>query len=195
MILKCGPLIRLWTMRFESKHSYFKRCARNLKHFKNLCLTLSERHQLLHAYLSAGSGEAVFQVKDGCPFYSGLYSKAIQDAVRQFGFTETNTKVTVEILYKGTSYKKGQFLITGNVDSVQFGELVLILIKNDTVHFLMSVYTAEFLSDYHLYSVRKDNEKMQCLNVSDLIDFYPLPSYMKDGYQIVPLKHSVLSHC
>lgn len=195
MILKFGPLIRLWTMRFESKHSYFKRCARNLKNFKNLCLTLSERHQLLQAYLSAGSmGKAVFQVKNGSPFYSGLYSKAIQDAVRQFDFTETNTKVTVEILYKGTSYKKGQFLVTGNIDSMQFGELVLILIKNDTVHFLMSVYTAEFLSEYHLYSVRKDNEKMQCLNISDLIDFYPLPSYIKDGCQIVPLKHSVLSH-
>lgn len=25
LILKFGPLIRLWTMRFESKHSYFKR--------------------------------------------------------------------------------------------------------------------------------------------------------------------------
>lgn len=41
LILKFGPLIRLWTMRFESKHSYFKICARNLKNFKNLCLTLS----------------------------------------------------------------------------------------------------------------------------------------------------------
>lgn len=28
LILKFGPLIRLWTMRFESKHSYFKRCVR-----------------------------------------------------------------------------------------------------------------------------------------------------------------------
>ena len=31
LILKFGPLIRVWTMRFESKHSYFKRCARHLK--------------------------------------------------------------------------------------------------------------------------------------------------------------------
>lgn len=46
LILKFGPLIRLWTMRFESKHSYFKRCARNLKNFKNLCFTLTERHQM-----------------------------------------------------------------------------------------------------------------------------------------------------
>ena len=104
LILKFGPLIRLWTMRFESKHSYFKRCARNLKNFKNLCHTLSERHQMLQAYLSAGSvGQTVLQVKGASPFYSVLYSKSIQDAVRQFGFTETNTKVTVEILYKGTS--------------------------------------------------------------------------------------------
>ncbi|KAI4898988.1 hypothetical protein NFI96_028833 [Prochilodus magdalenae] len=36
LILKFGPLIRLWTMRFESKLSYFKRCARQLKNFKNL---------------------------------------------------------------------------------------------------------------------------------------------------------------
>lgn len=36
LILKFGRLIRLWTMWFESKHGYFKRCARHLKNFKNL---------------------------------------------------------------------------------------------------------------------------------------------------------------
>ncbi|XP_055021248.1 uncharacterized protein LOC129412157 [Boleophthalmus pectinirostris] len=101
LILKFGPLIRLWTMRFESKHSYFKTCARNLKNFKNLCFTLSQRHQMLQAYLSAGSlGQAVLQVEDSSPFYVALYSQVIQDAVREFGFTEINTKVTVKMSYK-----------------------------------------------------------------------------------------------
>lgn len=54
------------------------------------------------------------------------------------------------------------------------------------------MYKAELLPQYHVYKVRKDNEKMQCLNISDLTDLYPLASYMKDGYQMVPLKHSVL---
>ena len=104
LTLKFGPLIRLWTMRFESKHSYFKRCARNLKNFKNLCFTLSERHQMMQAYLSAGPfGQTVLQVKGGSPFYPVLYSKAIQDSVTPFSFTETNTKVTTEVLYMGTS--------------------------------------------------------------------------------------------
>lgn len=146
--------------------------------------------------------QAVLQVKYGSPFYSVLYSKDIQDAVRQFGFTETNTMVTLEVLYKGILYKRGQFLVTGTMDYVEYGELVLMLINNDTVHFLVSVYRAEFLPQYHMFSVRKDNDKMECLKISDLIDFYPLPSYIKDRYQIVPLKHSrthghsllVLSH-
>lgn len=62
------------------------------------------------------------------------------------------------------------------------------------LHFLMSMYIVEFLPQSHLYSVRKSTEKMQCLNISDSTDIYPLPSYMKDRYQMVPLKHSVLSH-
>ena len=33
LILLFGPLIRLWTLCFESKHSYFKQCARKLHNF------------------------------------------------------------------------------------------------------------------------------------------------------------------
>lgn len=76
---------------------------------------------------------------------------------------------------------------------MKFGVLELILIKNDTVYFSVSVYIAEFLSQYHLYSVKKDNEKIQCLKISDLIVYYPLCSYIKDRCQVVPFKHSVLS--
>uniref|UniRef100_A0A8C2HRA9 Uncharacterized protein n=1 Tax=Cyprinus carpio TaxID=7962 RepID=A0A8C2HRA9_CYPCA len=52
LILKFGPLIRLWTLRFESKHSFFKECARKLHNFLHLSKTLAERHQLLQSYLS-----------------------------------------------------------------------------------------------------------------------------------------------
>lgn len=55
LIIQFGTLIRLWTLRFESKHTYFKQCARKLHNFKILCATLAERHQLLQAYLSAGT--------------------------------------------------------------------------------------------------------------------------------------------
>ena len=55
LILKFGPLIRLWTMRFESNHSCFKRCVRKTQNLKNVCHTLAKNHQLLQAYLHSGS--------------------------------------------------------------------------------------------------------------------------------------------
>lgn len=194
LILKFGPLIRVWTMRFESKHSYFKRCARNLKIFKNPCLTLSERHQMFQAYLATGGGcNQILQVKDSCTFYPSLYSDAIKHAVREFGFSENDTTASTDIQYKGTSYKKGHFLVSKNDESMEFGELLIIIIKNQAVYFVMEVHECAYHSEYHLYSVTKESTTFQCLNINNLVDFYPLPSYILDGHQVIPLKHSVLS--
>ena len=195
LILKFGPLIRVWTMRFESKHSYFKRCARHLKNFKNICLTLAERHQLFQAYLAVGPGcTRLLQVKDSCIFYPNLYSDTIKHAVGEFGFDENNTTVSTNIQYKGTSYKKGNFLVSKNDESMEFGELVIILIKKEAaVYFVIDVHEADYHSEYHMYSVTKQSTRMQCLNINDLVDFYPLPSYIVNGAQVIPLKHSVLS--
>ena len=40
-----GPLKHLWCMRFEACHQYYKQLARITKNFRNIALTLSERHQ------------------------------------------------------------------------------------------------------------------------------------------------------
>lgn len=118
LILKFGPLIKVWTMRFESRHSYFKRCARHMKNFKNICLTLSERHQMFQAYLSAGPGcIQLLHVKDSCTFYPSLYSDAFKHAVEDFGFSENNTRVSTHIQYKGTSYQKGHFVVSKMMSS------------------------------------------------------------------------------
>jgi hypothetical protein len=192
LLLKFGPLMRLWTLRFESKHSYFKRCARHLKIFKNICQTLSERHQMYQVLAGQECG-TLLQVKESCAFYPNLYSDTIKHAVRELAFSENDTKVTTDIQYKGTAYKKGQFLVYRNDEYMDFGELLLILIQNDTsVYILMDIHKGTFLSEYHLYSVTKDSLGLQCINIDDLPDFYPLVSYILDGYQVIPLKHSIV---
>lgn len=51
-----GPLVHLWTMRFEGKHRFFKRVVHNTQNFKNVLKTLATRHQHMVAYyLSAPS--------------------------------------------------------------------------------------------------------------------------------------------
>ncbi|CAD6235925.1 GSCOCG00012434001-RA-CDS, partial [Cotesia congregata] len=45
IIEKIGPLLPLWSMRFEAKHMYFIDLTRKYKNFKNITKTLAEQHQ------------------------------------------------------------------------------------------------------------------------------------------------------
>lgn len=47
IILQFGPFIRLWTLRFESKHCYFKRCVKSAQNFKNVCQTLRKKTSVI----------------------------------------------------------------------------------------------------------------------------------------------------
>ncbi|KAL2082779.1 hypothetical protein ACEWY4_022597 [Coilia grayii] len=50
-LIRCfGPLADLWTMRFEAKHSYFKRVVHDTRNFKNPLKTLASRHQSMIAF-------------------------------------------------------------------------------------------------------------------------------------------------
>lgn len=45
-----GPLVGLWTMRFEAKHSFFKRVMKRTSCFKNVPLSLAVKHQYMIGY-------------------------------------------------------------------------------------------------------------------------------------------------
>lgn len=49
LIKQFGPLRYLWTMRFESKHQYFKNIIRHTTNYKSVLLSFSHKHQLLQA--------------------------------------------------------------------------------------------------------------------------------------------------
>ena len=56
VLYRCGPLSRIWCMRFEAKHSFFKNISNRVKCFKNIVKTLSFHHQrLMCLYLSSSS--------------------------------------------------------------------------------------------------------------------------------------------
>ena len=48
LFCRFGPLIRLWSMRFEGKHKLFKAAARGAS-FKNILKTFTQHHQRLMA--------------------------------------------------------------------------------------------------------------------------------------------------
>lgn len=41
-----GPLVHLWSMRFEAKHRIFKTAANTTSNRRNICMSLAIKHQL-----------------------------------------------------------------------------------------------------------------------------------------------------
>jgi hypothetical protein len=200
LILEFGPLIRLWTMTFERKHSYFKRS----QNFKNLNLTLSERHQLLQAYKGAGSffPNSLEEVSS-TPFYPDTYSQEIQSTLVNFSFNADDTQVGYEVNSKGTKYKKGSFVVIGKIEDVLlFGEILFMLTSSkhrpseigSGLYFLVKVHQSVFNHDFHVYQttdLHPQKTIYRCIQDSDLLDYYPLVAYKKNGTLIIPLKHSI----
>ena len=89
LILKFGPLVRSWCMRFEAKHAYFKDQAKIIKNFKNLPLPLSRRYQfsLCGDYIN-------FSEEDHGPIFRK--EMAFGSAKALFGEDKENVVINVE---------------------------------------------------------------------------------------------------
>lgn len=75
-------MTRTWCMRYEAKHSYFKRLASYMGNFTNVAFTLADRHQTHNCFLTNSSTvnvkESLYLSKETCV---GMY------IFRFFGFT------------------------------------------------------------------------------------------------------------
>ncbi|KAK6177817.1 hypothetical protein SNE40_015846 [Patella caerulea] len=192
LILKFGPLIRLWTMRFESKHSYFKECARKLKNYKHLTKTLCGRHQFLQSYYSVGSLFKDDLSDDGSlPFEPHMYSDSINNAIKAKGFN-TSTRISSKIIYKGTEYKC-HMMVTVNSNNIGllFGKIQSIIIHNLMPYLIVDVYQGTPVSCFGVFSVEDYHINTLCLSISELVDPYPISVYCINGSNYISAKHHV----
>lgn len=65
-MMRYGPLVSLWAMRFESKHQYFKDVSRKVRNIKNIAKTLATRHQYLETYIATQVSSENKIVTTGC---------------------------------------------------------------------------------------------------------------------------------
>ena len=63
-ICRFGPLVQYWYMRYEAKHSFFKKMASIIGNYTNLPYTLAKRHQQQQCYHFASTATYVSVVRD-----------------------------------------------------------------------------------------------------------------------------------
>lgn len=194
LIVDCGPLIWLWTLRFESKHSFFKRSITNSKKFKNVTGSLAEKHQLLQAYLKSGDYfDLSVQMSQSIMFHVDTYSDAIQNAVFQCQnkHDESCTQAGHSIKIKDREYRCGQVV---NLEFEQcklyIGQIKLILFDGLDVHFIVKKLTAVKVPNTQYFEVLI-SEKDEFICVShDKIYGAPLPLYRSNNTEFIVPKQS-----
>ena len=205
LTLQFGPLISVWAMRFESKHSYFKQCARLCKNFKCICYTLSNKHQLLQAYMLSSNTffPPSLQISGHIqPFFRSAFSGDIVTAMEKRHLDFSETSVCRKIIYKGTTYNTGSFLLTGiqcdkdETCHYQFGELILIVLVSESIpYFILKLTSCEHISKLDCYGISRSqhisSKKYKCLKCNELLDYYPLPAYATVDKYLLPLRHHV----
>lgn len=199
LILQFGPLIHLWTLRFESKHCYFKRCIRSAQCFKNVCKTMSIKHQLLQAYKHTSSYfQNVIEVRKSIPLITNTYSLNIRAALEVCHIDESS-EVSLEITVLGTLYKKGHYVVLNSCEyGLLFGEIQFVIHNSHTqVHFLVQEFKAQLSEKLHVYFISGKSvliPSFKCVEYSELLDYYPLNAYSKGKHLMIPLKHAISSY-
>ena len=121
IIQRFGPPRRYWTMRFESKHQYFKDLARKCKNFKNITYTLSTRCQNFQAVTL--NSEILCNNEVKCGPGERLTLSDLEDDLSEvlkntadLGFFDNDIVYSCQWLNaNGVSYRKGCVLVTALV--------------------------------------------------------------------------------
>lgn len=154
LILKFGPLICLWTLRFESKHCYFKDCARKLHNFIHLSKTLAERHQLLQSYLGQGHlFPAHIQIAgEANEINERSYKRDIQMVLNTSDIDKQKTSEASAVTYKGTKYTQSLVVALEHTgETLVFGKISVILSDETNVFFVVLVHRTVLLVDLGVY--------------------------------------------
>ncbi|KAK3909857.1 Putative histone-lysine N-methyltransferase 1 [Frankliniella fusca] len=96
-------LTEVGTLRFESKHTFFKRTARVVRNFKYILYSFAMKHELLQCYLRSGADLRLDVKPSGCStLIISNCATAIQVAIKASFDSCTHIQECAKISIKGT---------------------------------------------------------------------------------------------
>lgn len=205
LIRKFGPLRHLWTLRFESKHKYFKNIIRHCPNFKNVLKTLSFKHQYLQAYNSTNQKDLYSnKAKGKCfePFFIQHYPDYWKYLIPE-EYINRITAVTEEIHYRGIDYRKGGLVCFKkdefSVYSICFITYILCDNSLENIYFLgklKKIYYDSLSGLYYEYPFLKNNDWVVDVFISfaDLICSEPLMDFQIENYKVFYFKSAPVEY-
>lgn len=196
--LRCfGPLVELWTMRFESKHSFFKKTIHDVKNLKSVLLTLSMKHQEMMAcqFDSQSIFKPMLHVEKVTDIEISSLEADLRTVIkRKYPHLET-VSLSKDIYFHGTRYVEGKILSSGYCSGLpEFQKIVTILVNPEKVAFVAKKLTSWYIEHLRSFElVESIYADLDILNPQALNNHYPLVAY-KVGEKVLVTPKVCLLH-
>ncbi|XP_051741574.1 uncharacterized protein LOC127508052 isoform X1 [Ctenopharyngodon idella] len=180
-IRNIGPIVHMWSMRYESKHNFFKT---QQKCFKNITLTLAKKHQNCMAYNWQDFNHDRIVLGPGKTVSLSDLNETHQIASKLHVPPQTNVLSVKWVKYNGTEYRS-TLIICGEVtlDLPVFYKIKDIVVRNECVLLVASRLKTVYF-DEHLYAYRIDprpSDSLKVFNVNELVYYKPFDLQMSYG--------------
>lgn len=194
-LVRCfGPLIHLWTMRFEGKHRFFKRVVHDTQNFKNVLKTLADRHQYMVAYHLSASG--FFKPHQQTSNVSSALVSTLPNVAKTYIEQITSSDIiysTSKVCIDGTDYDVGMFLSVGQEGGLpSYCRIEQVLLVNSSIVFICQEHTSYYIEHLRCYELSPQNLAIH--TPSELNDKTPLCAYNIDGRLLLTPKRFILLH-
>lgn len=195
-LIQCfGPLVCMWTMRFEAKHSFFKQLARHTNCFKNIALTLATKHQLMIAFHlhSSSLKRTSFEVKNVSLLPVEVLNKEIAHSIIQRYPNVSEVSLAKSVTVNGISYKKGMILAHGSLAGLpEFVEILQMCIFHNKLSFICKKLCCWYREHFGAYEVNASHvSELVFIEHGELLDDYPLVCYLVGAVKMLTLKRYI----
>lgn len=191
-----GPLALLWTIRFEAKHTFFKKVARHTNCFKNITLSLSTKHQLMigHYMHSSGCSKATFEVSRVSAVPVELLKREIAHCLAEKYPDTAVVSLAQSVSVAGIYYRKGMLIVHGSLGGLpEFAEILQMCILADSLVFIVKKLSSWYTEHYGSFKIDPSPKEISLVAHEDLVDCYPLCDYQVGASRMVTLKRYI--HC
>lgn len=180
-------------MRFEAKHSFFKRAVRHTGCFTNILLSLANKHQLMianHLHKSNAVQQSLL-VSKTTEVSLDVLTDDIQDALKCRFPGVTRVHIANSVNCSGTTYAVGMVVCHGSTAGLpDFGEVLQIMIIHNKPLFVIRLKISWYNEHLRSYELENTSNK-KVTEQKDLPDFYPLAAYRLAGKHLITLKNHI----
>jgi hypothetical protein len=177
LLVKNGPLLDMWVIRYEAKHNYFKRLAHIVCNFKNICKTMAVRNQIqqCNAWFQRPPFEDVLEIGPGFPTLFSQhkeFASIVSNACDRY--VEVHNADWVKMC--GTKYEPCMTVIADIDEDSQpvFGAIEKILVFNNEILLSLRKWkVCGFSKRLHCYSCYLGSDVFG-IKQTQLFDFHPL---------------------